>query len=263
MTQKHPTTKPLFATVGAGDAVYSAVHDAVSQVRDRAGSADVSVRVDEARERVAHLPADVQTQFESLRERMSGLPAELPDDLAEIRDRLTPEELRRLADQYYRQALDVYSELVDRGADTVDRLRTNQAVDEQFDRVENLYKDAADRAEDVVDRFNELLGRTAESIEPGLGTADSGSTTADAADVQDAADAAGDAAPIVDAEFVDIAADADRLDPADNGQSQPGTAAGPVPGEPGAKKTTAKKAPTAKKTAAKKAQTKKSPPNSV
>ncbi|MFD3703591.1 heparin-binding hemagglutinin [Nocardia sp. NPDC058658] len=160
MTEKTATvTKPLFATVGAGDALYAAVNDVVADVRGRVATADPKARVEEARERIANVPADVQAQFDTLRERISGLPSELPEDLAELREKFTPEELRKLAEQYYRQALDIYADLAVRGEETVDRLRANEAVDEQIGRVETLYKDASARAEDALTKVNDLLGR--------------------------------------------------------------------------------------------------------
>ncbi|MGQ4596965.1 heparin-binding hemagglutinin [Nocardia sp. R6R-6] len=164
MTEKNSTvTKPLFATVGAGDAVYAAVHDVVAQVRGRAAATDVQTRVEGARERFANVPADVQTQFESLRERLSGLPSELPDDLAELREKFTSEELRARAEKYYRQLLDAYADLAVRGEETIERLRTNERVEEGIGKVENLYGDAVSRAEDVLDRVNGLLGRPAKT----------------------------------------------------------------------------------------------------
>lgn len=156
---ENATIKPLFATVGAGDAVYTAVVDAVSQVRERAATADVSGRVEEARERFANVPADVRAQFETLRERLSGLPSELPEDLAELREKFTPEELKALAEKYYTQVLDIYADLAVRGEETVERLRANHLVEDQIERVETLYKDAASRAEDALAKVNELIGR--------------------------------------------------------------------------------------------------------
>ncbi|BDT93903.1 MULTISPECIES: heparin-binding hemagglutinin [Nocardia] len=160
MTEKNATvTKPLLATVGAGDALYTAVNDVFAQVRERAAATEVQARVEEARERFANVPADVQAQFDTLRERLSGLPSELPDDLAELREKFTAEELRALAEKYYRQALDLYADLAARGEETIERLRANQAVEERIGKVETLYGDAVSRAEDVVGRVNGLLGR--------------------------------------------------------------------------------------------------------
>ncbi|MEV0058898.1 heparin-binding hemagglutinin [Nocardia sp. NPDC050718] len=216
MTEKTATvTKPLFATVGAGDALYTAVNDVVADVRGRVGATDVQARVDEARERIANVPADVQAQFETLRERIAGLPSELPEDLADLREKFTPEELRKLAEQYYRQALDIYADLAVRGEETVDRLRANQAVDEQIGRVESLYKDASARAEDALAKVTDLLGRGKAEAE----------TVAD------------EVAAVVDAEVVAVSTE----EPA------------PAPAKaPAAKKAPAKKAP-AKKAAPKKA----------
>ncbi|MGW0245830.1 heparin-binding hemagglutinin [Nocardia goodfellowii] len=162
MTEKNVTvTKPLLAAVGAGDAVYTVVTDVVTQVRERAVGTDVSGRVDEARERFAHVPADVQAQFETLRERLAGLPSELPEDLAELREKFTAEELKKLADEYRAKVLDLYADLAVRGEETVERLRANHLVEDQIERVEALYKDATVRAEEALDRVNGLLGRPA------------------------------------------------------------------------------------------------------
>ncbi|GGL28973.1 hypothetical protein [Nocardia jinanensis] len=236
MTEKYTTAKPLFATVGATDAVYTAVVDAVSQVRERA--TDVNGRVDDARERFAGLPADVQTQFEQIRARLSELPSELPEDLAELREKFTTEELRKLAEQYYRQALDIYADLAVRGEETVERLRANHLVEEQVGRVETLYKDASSRAEDVLGRVNGLIGR---------------SKTESAPAAESAAPAAPAAPEVLDAEVIEVAPEV-----------APEPAPAPVPSAeaaPAAKKppVAKKAAPVAKKTApaAKKATPKK------
>jgi heparin binding hemagglutinin HbhA len=210
-------SKPLYATVGAGDALYAAVNDLVGKVREQVSTADVSGRVEEARERLSSLPADVQEQFESLRQRVAGLPAELPDDVAELRERLTPEELRKLVDQYYHQLLHLYSDLAVRGEETVGRLRTTPGVEERLEKVEGLYTDVVTRAEDVLGKVGEqargLLGRTADEVE------DEGE-------------------PIVDAEVLDVTTESA---PAGTGSIRKAPA----------KKTTARKAP-AKRTTAKK-----------
>ncbi|WP_280401373.1 heparin-binding hemagglutinin [Nocardia carnea] len=224
MTQKNTTVKPLFATVGATDAVYTAVLDAVTQVRERA--TDVNGRVDEARERFAGLPADVQTQFEQIRARLAELPSELPEDLAELREKFTTEELRKLAEQYYRQVLDLYSDLAVRGEETVERLRANHLVEEQVGRVESLYKDASSRAEEVLGRVNGLIGR------PGKAAADT--------EPEPATEAPAD---VVDAEVVEPA-------------PEPAPSPAPTP-------EAVKKAPAAKKAPAKKTPAKKAAPKSV
>ncbi|WP_225731638.1 MULTISPECIES: heparin-binding hemagglutinin [unclassified Nocardia] len=219
MTEKNPTvTKPIYATVGAGDAIYAAVVDVVDKVRERTGTSDLSGRVEEARERFANVPADVQAQFESLRERLAGLPSELPDDIAELREKFTAEELRSLADKYYHQLLDLYEDLASRGEETVERLRTNHLVEDQIERVETIYKDAAGRAEVVIDRVNGLLNRPAKAEGE--------------AELEDE--------PVVDGEVVAVTTETEPA-PAENGE---------------VKKVAAKKAP-AKKATAKKAAPKK------
>ncbi|WP_280497407.1 heparin-binding hemagglutinin [Nocardia asiatica] len=229
MTEKNATvTKPLLATVGAGDALYAAVNDVVAQVRERAVATEVQTRVEEARERFANVPADVQAQFESLRERLSGLPSELPDDLAELREKFTAEELRTLAEKYYRQALDIYADLAVRGEETIERLRANHLVEDRIGKVETIYGDAVSRAEDVLGRVNGLLGRPAR--------------TETEVEIDTAAEVV--PAPVVEAEVVEV-----TTEPA------PAPAANGAPKKAPAKKaapTATKKAP-AKKAAPKKA----------
>lgn len=231
MTEKYTSAKPLLATVGATDAVYTAVLDAVTQVRERA--TDVNGRVDMARERFAGLPADVQTQFEQIRARLAELPSELPEDLAELREKFTADELRRLAEQYYRQVRELYSDLAVRGEETVERLRANHLVEERVGRVESLYKDASGRAEEVLDRVNGLIGRSGKS------------ETADGAPVVAAERSA--APEVVEAEVVEIAPEPE---PEPAPAPVPETASAPVPAPeptPAKKTATAKKVPAAKK----------------
>lgn len=151
-------TKPIYATVGAGDAIYAAALDLVSQLRERAVGADVSGRVEEARERFANLPADLQEQVETLRQRVQALPSELPEDLAELREKATPDELRKLVDQYYHQLLDLYTDLAARGEETVEKLRTNPAFEERFEQVESRYNDLLAQTQDVIGKVSEQVG---------------------------------------------------------------------------------------------------------
>lgn len=168
-------TKPLYATVGAGDALYATVLDVVSQIRERANSADVQGRIDEARERFANLPADVQGQVETLRQRVQALPSELPEDLAELREKATPEELRKLVDQYYHQLLDLYADLAARGEETVEKLRHSEYVEsllnqdavaatqEAFDKARAQAEAAFEKAYEQVGPY---IGRTAKEEAP-------------------------------------------------------------------------------------------------
>ncbi|WP_019932525.1 hypothetical protein [Nocardia sp. BMG111209] len=203
-------TKSLYATVGAGDALYAVVTEVVDKVRGRAGGTDVSGRVGEARERLSTLPADVQEQIEALRHR-------LPDDIAELRekynpaklssaetrskltaelnDRFGPDELRKLADQYYQQLLGVYAELAERGEVTVGRLRATPGVEERIDQVEGVYNDVVHRAEGVLGKVSEQVG--------GL----LGSKAGQAGDV----DRGEDVVPVVDGEVVEVTTETETL----------------------------------------------------
>ncbi|MVU83580.1 heparin-binding hemagglutinin [Nocardia sp. ET3-3] len=207
-------TKPLYATVGAGDALYATVLDVVSQIRERANSADVQGRIEEARERFANLPADLQEQAETLRQRVQALPSELPEDLAELREKATPEELRKLVDQYYHQLLDLYADLAARGEETVEKLRANPAFEERFEQVES-------RLNDIVSQTQDILNKATEQVGPYIGLAGK--------------DEEAPAEEAVDAEVVDVT-----------------TETAPVEDEAPKKAAPAKKAP-AKKAPAKKA----------
>lgn len=147
---------PLFAAVGAGDAVVQAVADVVAQVRSRAETrgTEVTERVDTARARIADLSEDVTEGVESLRERLTNLPAELPDEIADLRERFTPEELRKVAEAYLKVASDLYTSLAERGEETVERIRRTPAVEEGLDRANSA-------ANDVVDLTEQALGTVA------------------------------------------------------------------------------------------------------
>lgn len=144
--------KPIYATVGAGDAVVEAVADVVAKVRSRAETTrtDVTDRVEEARERVAGIPADVQEQIAVLRERLSGLPSELPEDLAELREKFTYEELRKAAEEYLKVAVDLYTDLAERGESRVEKLRTTPGIEERLGQVESLVSKVTGKAEEGV-----------------------------------------------------------------------------------------------------------------
>jgi len=135
-------TKPLFATVGAGDALFTAAVDALGQVRELAGT--VPSDVEKLREQLAKLPADAAEQFTELRGRLA-LP-DVPKDLTELRALLTTEELRKTADTYLKSALEYYGELATRGEATVERLR----ADERVAQAEGLVTEAVTKITDLV-----------------------------------------------------------------------------------------------------------------
>ncbi|KZF00243.1 MAG: heparin-binding hemagglutinin [Rhodococcus sp. (in: high G+C Gram-positive bacteria)] len=147
---------PIYAAVGAGDAVVQAVADVVAQVRSRAEtrSTEVTDRVDTARARIADLSEDVTEGVESLRERLANLPAELPDEIADLRERFTPDELRKVAEAYLKVASDLYTSLAERGEETVERIRRTPAVEEGLERANSA-------ANDVVDLTEQALGTVA------------------------------------------------------------------------------------------------------
>ncbi|MFB7721930.1 heparin-binding hemagglutinin [Nocardia sp. NPDC056100] len=164
-TRTATVTKPIYATVGAGDAIYASVLDTIDKVRTRAAAADVNGRVEEARERFANLPADAKGQVDVVRQRIAALPSELPEDLAGLREKATPEELRKLVDQYYHQLLDLYADLAARGEETVEKIKTsNPAFEERFGQVESLYTDLVNQAQDVI-------GKVSDQVAPLLGGA--------------------------------------------------------------------------------------------
>ncbi|MCZ4079219.1 heparin-binding hemagglutinin [Rhodococcus sp. H36-A4] len=147
---------PLYAAVGAGDAVVQAVADVVAQVRSRAESrgTEVTERVDTARARIADLSEDVTEGVEGLRERLAKLPAELPDEIADLRERFTQDELRKVAEAYLKVASDLYTSLAERGEEAVERIRRTPAVEDGLDR-------ANAAANDVVDLTEQALGTVA------------------------------------------------------------------------------------------------------
>lgn len=140
-------TRPLYATVGAGDAAVQAVADAVAEVRQRAEhtGTEVSGWFEDARERVGSLPTDVQERIEAFRQRLAGLPSELPG-WAQVREAFTVEELRKNYDEYRNGAVDLYADLAERGAGTVQRLRTRPDVDERTEPADDAAADQIDEA---------------------------------------------------------------------------------------------------------------------
>ncbi len=140
---------PIFAAVGAGDAVVQAVADVVAQVRSRA-----ETRTSEVNARLADISEEVTEGVENLRERLAALPAELPDEIAELRERFTPEELRKVAEAYLKVASDLYTSLAERGEEAVERIRRTPAVEEGLERANTA-------ANDVVDLTEQALGTVA------------------------------------------------------------------------------------------------------
>lgn len=222
------TKKPLYATVGAGEALYSVVTDAVDRVREVA-TADVAGRVEDARERLSKgLESAVPTSLDSLRQRLSGLPSELPDELAQLRDKLTTQHVQDRVDQYGHQLHDLYSGLAERGEEAVERLRATPRFEHRIEQVEDVYSEVVGRAEDVysevVGRAEEVIGLVSDQVNGLLGSRNGGTDS-------------GDDGQVVDAEVVQVTTESQPIDE--------------VVDAPRPKKTTVKKA-AKKATAAKK-----------
>lgn len=129
---------PLLAAVGAADLALERVNEIVATLRERAGEArtDAESRVEESRARVAKLQEDLPSQF------------------GDIRDRLTSEELRKFAEGYAEAAQSTYTKLIERGEAALERLRSQPALEEAANRVEE-YTDQA------VELTQEALGNVA------------------------------------------------------------------------------------------------------
>ena len=253
--------KPLYAYVGATDAVVQAVADVVAKVRERAAETDrgdVTEAVEGARERLSTLPADIQEQIEALRERLAGLPSELPDEIAELREKFTAEELRKAAEQYLKVAADLYAELATRGEETVERLRNRSGVDEQIEKVEGFYKDAQERAEgfvgDARERAEGFVGEAREAAEDALGKVSERTKAVG----EQAAKLTGRTQAEVEDEVETVEAPATEADAVEAPAAEAPVAKAPAKKAP-AKKAPANKAP-AKKAPAKKAPAKKAQP---
>ncbi|OOL28330.1 heparin-binding hemagglutinin, partial [Rhodococcus rhodochrous] len=182
MTDPKNFATPLYAAVGAGDAVVQAVADVVARTRRRAETTgtDVTDRVDSARGRLADFQEDLTENVESLRERLAGLPAELPEDLAELREKFTAEELRKVAEAYLKVASDIYTALAERGEETIERLRKQPVVEESIGRAEAAFGDAVELTEEALgtvarqtravgEQAAKLAGRAAGRIEETAG----------------------------------------------------------------------------------------------
>ncbi len=118
-------------------------------------------RVETARDRFATLPADLTETVESLRERLAELPAELPEEIADLRERFSAEELRKVAEAYLKVASDLYTALAERGEETIERLRSQPALEDGLGRAEAVLGDAADLTEEAL---GTVARRTARSV---------------------------------------------------------------------------------------------------
>jgi heparin binding hemagglutinin HbhA len=114
--------KPVTAWVGAGDLAVSKVNDAVSNARTKATERRAAVR----------------TRVEKLQDQLTDAP-----------ERLTVDELRTR-----------YTDLADRGEQTVERVRKQPRVAKVLDAVE----DATDRFDTRVDKIVDEVSEAAEKL---------------------------------------------------------------------------------------------------
>lgn len=124
---------PLLAALGAADLALATVNDLLTDLRERAGEArtDTSSRVEESRARLTKLQED--------------LPEQLREQVRELREKFTADELRKAAEGYLEAATNRYNELVERGETALERLRSQQSIE-----------DVSARAEEYVDQAREL-----------------------------------------------------------------------------------------------------------
>ncbi|AMO63316.1 heparin-binding hemagglutinin [Mycolicibacterium phlei] len=129
---------PLLAAVGAADLALERVNEIVAALRERAGEART----------------DAESRVEETRTRVTKLQEELPVQFGELREKLSSEELRKFAETYADAAQSTYNKLVERGEAALERLRSQPALSEAAERVEE-YTDQA------VELTQEALGSVA------------------------------------------------------------------------------------------------------
>lgn len=129
---------PLLAALGAADLALATVNDLLIELRDRAEERRTGTR----------------SRVEESRARLTKLQEDLPDQLRGLRERFTAEELRKAAEGYLEAATTRYNELVVRGEDALERLRSQSGFDDASARAE-VYVDQA------VELTQEALGTVA------------------------------------------------------------------------------------------------------
>ena len=130
---------PLLAALGAADLALATVNDLLAELRERAG---------ETR-------SDTRTRVEDSRARLTKLQEDLPAQLRELRVRFTPEELRSAAEGYLDAATNRYNELVERGEAALERLRSQQGLEDVSAR-------AREGVDQAVELTQEALGTVSE-----------------------------------------------------------------------------------------------------
>lgn len=125
---------PLLAAVGAADLALATVNEIVASLRERA---------EEAR-------TDATARVEDRRAKLTKLQEELPTQVGELREKLSSEELRKAAEGYAEAATAQYNKLVERGEEALTRLRSQPAIEDAANRVENVTDQAVELTQDAL-----------------------------------------------------------------------------------------------------------------
>lgn len=125
---------PLLAAVGAADLALATVNEIVASLRERA---------EEAR-------TDATARVEGRRAQLTKLQEELPTQVGELREKLSSEELRKAAESYAEAATAQYNKLVERGEEALTRLRSQPAIEDAANRVENVTDQAVELTQDAL-----------------------------------------------------------------------------------------------------------------
>jgi heparin binding hemagglutinin HbhA len=125
---------PLLAAVGAADLALATVNEIVASLRERA---------EEAR-------TDATARVEGRRAQLTKLQEELPTQVGELREKLSTDELRKAAEGYAEAATAQYNKLVERGEEALTRLRSQPAIEDAANRVENVTDQAVELTQDAL-----------------------------------------------------------------------------------------------------------------
>ena len=121
---------PLLAAVGAADLALATVNEILLKLRERAEFAGDRV--------------------EDRRAALTKLQERLPRNADDIRDRLSPDELRRAADEFRGDATETYNTLIERGGAVIERLMGQADFKEADGRVEGYVDQAVELTQDAL-----------------------------------------------------------------------------------------------------------------
>jgi len=121
---------PLLAAVGAADLALATVNEILLKLRERAEFAGDRV--------------------EDRRAALTKLQERLPRNADDIRDRLSPDELRRAADEFRGDATETYNTLIERGGAVIERLMGQADFKEAAGRVEGYVDQAVELTQDAL-----------------------------------------------------------------------------------------------------------------